>query len=121
MSLCASRDQSLVPLLPPRQPRQLVLERLEEPASGTTTAAALPLYLAANGKLAGSNLVSEQGLEMGRPSRIDITVEAADIATIRGAARKLLAERLTYGVTTSTQRWPLRLRSKSDASANRSS
>jgi hypothetical protein len=63
---------------------------LEEPASGTT-AAALALYLAAHGQLDEPNLVIEQGVEMGRPSRIDVTVDAPDTATVRGGARKLLS------------------------------
>ena len=56
---------------------------LEEPASGTT-AAALALYLAGNGALAEAELVIEQGIEMRRPSRIDVAIEAADTATVRG-------------------------------------
>jgi predicted PhzF superfamily epimerase YddE/YHI9 len=63
---------------------------LEEPASGTTSAA-LALYLARHGLLAGSELVVEQGIEMGRSSRIDVDLEAPDIATVRGAARKRLS------------------------------
>jgi trans-2,3-dihydro-3-hydroxyanthranilate isomerase len=66
---------------------------LEEPASGTT-AAALALYLADTGQLAGSELIVEQGIEMGRPSRIEVAVDAADTATVRGAARKLLSGQL---------------------------
>ena len=66
---------------------------LEEPASGTT-AAALALYLAANGQLTGNELVVEQGIEMGRPSLIDVTVDPPDTATVRGVARKLLSGKL---------------------------
>ena len=63
---------------------------LEEPASGTT-AAALALYLAEHGQLSGPELVIEQGVEMGRPSRIEVTVDAPDTATVRGRTRKLLS------------------------------
>jgi trans-2,3-dihydro-3-hydroxyanthranilate isomerase len=62
---------------------------LEEPASGTTSAA-LALYLARNDALAQPDLVVEQGIEMGRPSRLDVCVETLDKATIRGSAEKLL-------------------------------
>jgi trans-2,3-dihydro-3-hydroxyanthranilate isomerase len=63
---------------------------LEEPASGTT-AAALALYLAEHGELDAPSLVVEQGVEMGRPSRIDVAVDAPHKATVRGRARKLLS------------------------------
>jgi trans-2,3-dihydro-3-hydroxyanthranilate isomerase len=63
---------------------------LEEPASGTT-AAALALYLRANDHLDVPELVIEQGVEMGHPSRIDVTVDAPDTATVRGSARKFLS------------------------------
>jgi trans-2,3-dihydro-3-hydroxyanthranilate isomerase len=63
---------------------------LEEPASGMT-AAALALYLRADDHLDSRELVIQQGVEMGRPSRIDVTVDAPDAATVRGKARKLLS------------------------------
>src|SRR4051794_13869881 len=67
---------------------------VEEAASGTT-AAALALYLAHSGQHAGDELVVEQGVEMGRPSRIDVRVQPPDGATVHGAARKLLSGTLT--------------------------
>jgi len=63
---------------------------LEEPASGTTSGA-LALYLRAHGWLTADALVVEQGIEMGRPSRIDVTLATADTVIVRGRARKLLA------------------------------
>jgi trans-2,3-dihydro-3-hydroxyanthranilate isomerase len=62
---------------------------IEEPASGTTSAA-LALYLHER-HLADGELVVEQGVEMGRPSHIEIRVRAPGEATIRGTARKVLA------------------------------
>lgn len=62
----------------------------EEPASGTTSGA-LALYLERHGQLAGPDLVVEQGVEMGRRSRIDVTVEPPDRVTVRGSARKVLS------------------------------
>jgi trans-2,3-dihydro-3-hydroxyanthranilate isomerase len=66
---------------------------LEEPASGTT-AGALALYLAELGQLDGPELTIEQGVEMGRPSRIDVLVAASNAVVVRGEARKVLAGRL---------------------------
>jgi PhzF family phenazine biosynthesis protein len=63
---------------------------LEEPASGTTSGA-LAFYLTRNGCLEGRELVVEQGIEMGRPSRIDVTVQTPDSVTVRGQASKVLA------------------------------
>jgi PhzF family phenazine biosynthesis protein len=62
---------------------------LEEPASGTTSGA-LALYLAQHDQLADSELVIEQGVEMGRPSRIELAVTPPDLVTVRGQARKVL-------------------------------
>lgn len=58
---------------------------LEEPASGTT-AGALALYLASHAEASGE-LVVEQGIEMGRPSRIDVAILGRDEAVVRGRAR----------------------------------
>jgi predicted PhzF superfamily epimerase YddE/YHI9 len=63
---------------------------LEEPASGTT-AAALAFYVAAHGALEAPELAIGQGVEMERPSRIEVAVAAPDSATIRGRAPKLLS------------------------------
>ncbi|HMI98528.1 MAG TPA: PhzF family phenazine biosynthesis isomerase [Gaiellaceae bacterium] len=70
---------------------------VEEPASGTT-AAALALYLAHSGQLVGDELVVEQGVEMGRPSRIDVSVRPPVAATVRGTARKVLSGTLTLPI-----------------------
>jgi PhzF family phenazine biosynthesis protein len=61
----------------------------EEPASGTTSAA-LALYLTQHRQLEGRELTIEQGVEMGRPSRIEVVVTAPDAVTIRGEARRIL-------------------------------
>src|SRR5262249_2678467 len=66
---------------------------IEEPASGTTSGA-LALYLAQHDQLADSELVLEQGVEMGRPSRIELAVTPPDLVTVRGQARKVLEGRL---------------------------
>jgi PhzF family phenazine biosynthesis protein len=66
---------------------------LEEPASGTT-AGALALYLARHDQLDRPKLDIEQGVEMGRPSRLEVIVTAHDAVTIRGTARKVLAGEL---------------------------
>jgi trans-2,3-dihydro-3-hydroxyanthranilate isomerase len=66
---------------------------LEEPASGTT-AGALALYLDELGQLDSRELTIEQGVEMGRPSRIDVFVAAPDAVIVRGVAQKVLAGRL---------------------------
>jgi trans-2,3-dihydro-3-hydroxyanthranilate isomerase len=63
---------------------------VEEPASGTTSGA-LALYLERHGELSGPDLVIEQGIEMGRPSRIDVVVDPPDAANVRGSARKILS------------------------------
>jgi PhzF family phenazine biosynthesis protein len=68
---------------------------LEEPASGTTSAA-LALYLTATGWMTTEMLVVEQGIEMRRPSRIDVTVLSPNIATVRGRARKVLSGTLEW-------------------------
>jgi PhzF family phenazine biosynthesis protein len=62
---------------------------IEEPASGTTSGS-LALYLAHEGHLA-TELVVEQGLEMGRPSRIDLRIRSPREVTVRGTARKVLS------------------------------
>jgi predicted PhzF superfamily epimerase YddE/YHI9 len=61
---------------------------LEKPASDTTTA---DLYLAAHGALEAPELAIGQGVEMERPSRLEVTVAAPDGATVRGRAPKLLS------------------------------
>jgi PhzF family phenazine biosynthesis protein len=61
----------------------------EEPASGTTSGA-LAVYLAEHGQLEGHELVIDQGVEMGRASRIDVIVTAPDAVTIRGEALRIL-------------------------------
>ena len=58
---------------------------LEEPATGTT-AGALALYLAAHAEASGE-LVVEQGIEMGRPSRIDVAILGRQEAVVSGRAR----------------------------------
>jgi PhzF family phenazine biosynthesis protein len=65
---------------------------VEEAASGTT-AATLALYLRRSDGdwLDDNELVIAQGVEMGRPSRLDVSVLADDSAVVRGRARKLLA------------------------------
>ncbi len=63
---------------------------VEEPASGTTSGA-LGLYLERHGQLSGPDLVIEQGVEMGRPSRIDVAIDPPDAVTVRGSARKVLS------------------------------
>jgi trans-2,3-dihydro-3-hydroxyanthranilate isomerase len=73
---------------------------IEEPASGTTSGA-LALYLAQHGQLADSELVLEQGVEMGRPSRIELAVTPPDLVTVRGQARKVLEGRLVLPTTDS--------------------
>jgi trans-2,3-dihydro-3-hydroxyanthranilate isomerase len=60
---------------------------LEEPASGTT-AAALGVYLATNQGGERNHFAIEQGIEMGRPSRLDVTIEQSH-AIVRGAGRKV--------------------------------
>jgi PhzF family phenazine biosynthesis protein len=60
---------------------------LEEPASGTT-AAALGVYLATNQGAGRNHFAIEQGIEMGRPSRLDVTIEQSH-AIVRGAGRKV--------------------------------
>jgi trans-2,3-dihydro-3-hydroxyanthranilate isomerase len=62
---------------------------IEEPASGTTSGA-LALYLAQQEQLAGRELVIEQGVEMGRPSRIELVLTSSDRVTVRGEAKKVL-------------------------------
>jgi PhzF family phenazine biosynthesis protein len=65
---------------------------LEEAASGTTAATlALFLHLADGDWLLDYKLLVEQGVEMGRPSRLEVNVIARDAAIVRGRARKLLA------------------------------
>jgi PhzF family phenazine biosynthesis protein len=61
----------------------------EEPASGTTSGA-LALYLAQHDQLEGPELAIDQGVEMGRSSRIEAVVTASDAVTIRGEARRIL-------------------------------
>jgi trans-2,3-dihydro-3-hydroxyanthranilate isomerase len=60
---------------------------IEEPASGTT-ASALAMYAVRHDLAdAGVNIEIEQGLDMGRPSRIDVTVDAlTGVARVRGEA-----------------------------------
>ena len=70
----------------------------EEAASGTT-AAALAFYLARHGQLTGPELVIEQGVEMGRPSRIEVTVGPQGSARVRGVARKISAGPLLVPVS----------------------
>jgi len=72
---------------------------IEEPASGTTSGA-LALYLAHHGQLADSELVIEQGVEMERPSRIELAVTPPDLVTVRGEARKVLEGRLVLPTAT---------------------
>jgi PhzF family phenazine biosynthesis protein len=62
---------------------------VEEAASGTT-AGALGLYLATHGQLDGPELSIDQGVEMGRPSRIEVVVSSAEVVTVRGEALRLL-------------------------------
>ncbi len=62
---------------------------IEEPASGTTSGA-LAFYLAEQAQLASRELVVEQGVEMGRPSRIEVVVRSSDRLTVRGQAQKVL-------------------------------
>lgn len=62
---------------------------IEEPASGTT-AGALALYLAHYEQLAGRELALEQGVEMGRPSRIEVVLTSPDLVTVCGAAQKVV-------------------------------
>jgi trans-2,3-dihydro-3-hydroxyanthranilate isomerase len=62
---------------------------VEEPASGTT-AAALALYLARTGQI-GDRFVVDQGVEMGRPSRIDVVLDGPDAITVHGHAQRVLA------------------------------
>jgi trans-2,3-dihydro-3-hydroxyanthranilate isomerase len=71
---------------------------LEEAASGTT-AATLGLYLAAQGWLTRDELVVEQGVEMGRPTRIEARVAALHTVTVRGRACKLLSGDLNLSTT----------------------
>jgi PhzF family phenazine biosynthesis protein len=68
---------------------------VEEAASGTT-AATLALYLERSDgdRLLDDELVVEQGVEMGRPSRLEVSVVAYDAAVVRGRARRLLTGRL---------------------------
>jgi trans-2,3-dihydro-3-hydroxyanthranilate isomerase len=66
---------------------------LEESASGTT-AGALALYLNELGQLDGRELAIEQGIEIGRPSRIEVFVATPNAVMVRGEARKVLAGRL---------------------------
>lgn len=61
---------------------------LEEPASGTTSAA-LALYLARNACRHG-NLTVEQGIEMGRPSRIEVRTPNPETAVVSGTACRVL-------------------------------
>lgn len=63
---------------------------LEEPASGTTCGA-LGLYLARNGQLDGRSVTIDQGVEMGRPCRIEVVVTPPGAVTVRGEARRVLA------------------------------
>jgi PhzF family phenazine biosynthesis protein len=63
---------------------------LEEPASGTT-AGALALYLAEHDQVRGAKLAVDQGIEMGRPSRIEVVITAPDAITVRGQAQRVLA------------------------------
>jgi PhzF family phenazine biosynthesis protein len=70
---------------------------VEEPASGTTSGA-LALYLAQHGQLEGRELVIDQGVEMGRPSRIEVIVTAPDAVTIRGEALRILTGTLDTGL-----------------------
>jgi len=62
---------------------------IEEAASGTTSGA-LALYLEQQRQLDGRALVIEQGVEMGRPSRIEVVLAPPDQVTVRGEARKIL-------------------------------
>jgi trans-2,3-dihydro-3-hydroxyanthranilate isomerase len=62
---------------------------IEEPASGTTSGA-LAFYLAQHEQLASQELVVEQGVEMGRPSRIEVVLTLSDRVTVRGGARKVV-------------------------------
>jgi PhzF family phenazine biosynthesis protein len=62
---------------------------IEEAASGTTSGA-LALYLEQQRQLDGRALVIEQGVEMGRPSRIEVVVTPPDQVTVRGEAQKIL-------------------------------
>jgi trans-2,3-dihydro-3-hydroxyanthranilate isomerase len=62
---------------------------IEEPASGTTSGA-LALYLAQHEQLASQELVVEQGVEMGRPSRIEVVLTSPEHVTVRGGARKVV-------------------------------
>jgi trans-2,3-dihydro-3-hydroxyanthranilate isomerase len=56
---------------------------LEEPASGTT-AAALALYALRNHlAAAGSSIQIEQGVEMGRPGHIEVTIESSSESGVR--------------------------------------
>jgi PhzF family phenazine biosynthesis protein len=66
---------------------------LEEPASGTTSAA-LAFYLARQRRLDGEEFVVEQGVEMQRPSEIGVVVKGPELVAIRGGARKILAGEL---------------------------
>jgi PhzF family phenazine biosynthesis protein len=63
---------------------------LEEPASGMT-AGGLALYLAEHGQIRGAELTVDQGVEMGRPSRIEVVLTAPDEITVRGEAKRVLA------------------------------
>jgi len=63
---------------------------LEEPGSGTTCGA-LGLYLARNGQLYGRSVTIDQGVEMGRPCRIEVVVTPPATVTVRGGARRVLA------------------------------
>jgi PhzF family phenazine biosynthesis protein len=60
---------------------------LEEPASGTTSAA-LGAYLASHRGSARMHVAIEQGVEMGRPSRLEVTIDR-DHAIVRGTGRKV--------------------------------
>jgi PhzF family phenazine biosynthesis protein len=65
---------------------------VEEAASGTTAATlALYLHLADSDWLRNDELVVIQGVEIERPSRLEISVSGRDVAVVRGQARKLLA------------------------------
>ena len=68
---------------------------LEEPASGTTCGA-LGLYLARNGQLDGRSATIDQGVEMGRPCRIEVVVTPPGAVTVRGEARRVLAGTLEF-------------------------
>jgi predicted PhzF superfamily epimerase YddE/YHI9 len=56
-----------------------------------TTAGALALYLAEHGQIRGAELTVDQGVEMGRPSRIEVVLTAPTAITVRGEAQRVFA------------------------------